>query len=175
MSDVLTRWNLLPTEVAVNEILPCCGARAWADGMVARRPLPDEATLLAMSDDIWRSLSGADWLEAFRTHPRIGESCRGDLRDPKAVSPQSAAWSQQEQRNVANAGDSARVALAEGNRAYERKFNRIFIACATGKSPEQILAILQRRLDNDEHTELCEAAEQQRQITQIRLRKWLQG
>jgi 2-oxo-4-hydroxy-4-carboxy-5-ureidoimidazoline decarboxylase len=175
MSDVLARWNLLPTAVAVNEILPCCGARAWANGLVARRPVPDEATLLATSDDIWLGLSESDWLEAFRSHPRIGESRMGEAAARTAVLPQSAAWSEQEQRNVTNAADSARVALAEGNRAYERKFNRIFIACATGKTPEQILEILQRRLDNDEHTELFEAAEQQRQITQIRLRKWLQG
>jgi 2-oxo-4-hydroxy-4-carboxy-5-ureidoimidazoline decarboxylase len=114
-------------------------------------------------------LSESDWLEAFRSHPRIGES--------KAVtdaSPQSARWSEQEQSNVANARDSATTALAEGNRIYERKFKRIFIVCATGKSPEEILNILRRRLETDERTELQEAAEQQRLITQIRLRKWLQ-
>jgi 2-oxo-4-hydroxy-4-carboxy--5-ureidoimidazoline (OHCU) decarboxylase len=47
--------------------------------------------------------------------------------------------------------------------------------CATGKSPQQLLQILQRRLGNDGRTELQEAAEEQRQITQIRLRKWLQS
>jgi 2-oxo-4-hydroxy-4-carboxy-5-ureidoimidazoline decarboxylase len=80
----------------------------------------------------------------------------------------------QEQKRVAEGEDSAKVALARANQDYERRFNRIFIVCATGKSPEQILAILQRRLENDEATELSEAAEQQRQITQIRLRQWLQ-
>jgi 2-oxo-4-hydroxy-4-carboxy-5-ureidoimidazoline decarboxylase len=170
MNDVLARWNFLPVGTAVNEILPCCGSRVWADGMVARRPLPDEVALLAASDEIWRSLSESDWLEAFRSHPRIGES-----RAPKVAMPQSAAWSEQEQRNVADGGDSAKIALAEGNREYERRFDRIFIVCATGKSPAEILKILWRRLENDEHTELQEAAEQQRQITQIRLRKWLQA
>jgi 2-oxo-4-hydroxy-4-carboxy-5-ureidoimidazoline decarboxylase len=80
----------------------------------------------------------------------------------------------QEQQKVAAGETSAKVALAHANQEYERRFNRIFIVCATEKSPEQILAILQRRLKNDEAIELCEAAEQQRQITQIRLRKWLQ-
>jgi 2-oxo-4-hydroxy-4-carboxy-5-ureidoimidazoline decarboxylase len=170
MSNVLARWNFLPMAAAANEILPCCGSRAWADGMAARRPLPDEATLLAASDEIWHSLKESDWLEAFRSHPRIGES-----RSPKAASPQSAAWSAQEQRNVADANDAVRIALAEGNSAYERRFGRIFIVCATGKSPAEILEILQRRLENDEQNELQEAAEQQRQIMQIRLTKWLQG
>lgn len=164
------RWNLLSVARALNEILPCCGSQAWAQGIVARRPFPDEASVLLAANDIWLKLSESDWLQAFRSHPRIGES-----RALKATSPQSARWSEQEQRKVADARDSAGAALAEGNRVYERRFKRIFIVCATGKSPEEILNILRRRLENDERTELQEAAEQQRQITQIRLRKWLQG
>jgi 2-oxo-4-hydroxy-4-carboxy-5-ureidoimidazoline decarboxylase len=170
MSNVLTRWNFLPIVAAVNEILPCCGSRAWADGMAGRRPLPDEAALLAASDETWRSLPESDWLEAFRSHPRIGE-----LQVPKAASQRSVAWSAQEQQNVAGGEESVKIALAEENREYERRFSRIFIVCATGKSPAEILKILQRRMKNDEHTELQEASEQQRQITQIRLKKWLQG
>ena len=170
MSDVLARWNFLSVAAAVDEILPCCGSRAWADGMVGQRPLPDEAALLAASDKTWHSLAESDWLEAFRSHSRIGES-----QAPKAASQRSAAWSAQEQRNVAGAGDSIKIALAEGNREYERKFSRIFIVCATGKSPAEILKILQRRMKNDESIELQEASEQQRQITQIRLKRWLQG
>ena len=170
MSDVLARWNFLPIAAAVDEILPCCGSRAWADGMVGRRPLPDEGALLSASDEIWRSLTESDWLEAFRSHPRIGES-----QPPKAALQRSVAWSAEEQQNVAGANESVKIALAEGNREYERRFKRIFIVCATGKSPAEILKILQRRMKNDEHTELQEASEQQRQITQIRLTKWLQG
>jgi len=169
MSNVLSRWNFLPASAATNEILPCCGSQAWALGVAARRPLETEAKLLAASDEVWHSLPQSDWLEAFHSHPRIGES-----RAPQAASPQSAAWSEQEQRSVAQADDAARIALVEANREYEVKFSRIFIVCATGKTPEEILRILQRRLNNDGRTELHEAAEQQRQITQIRLRKWLQ-
>jgi OHCU decarboxylase len=175
MSDVLARWNFLPVAAAANEILPCCGSRAWADGIVARRPLLNEVILLSASDEVWRSLSESDWLEAFRSHPRIGESRVGEPRTPTIVSPRSTEWSEQEQQSIASADDSAKMALAEANRLYERKFNRIFIVCATGKSPAEILQILQRRLENDGHAELQEAAEQQRQITQIRLRKWLLG
>ena len=170
MSDVLARWNFLPIGEAVDEILPCCGSRAWADGMVGRRPLADEIALLAASDETWRSLAESDWLEAFRSHPRIGES-----QAPTAALQQSVAWSAQEQRDVVGADESVKIALAEGNREYESRFNRIFIICATGKPPAEILKILQRRMKNDEHTELQEASEQQRQITQIRLEKWLQG
>jgi 2-oxo-4-hydroxy-4-carboxy-5-ureidoimidazoline decarboxylase len=80
----------------------------------------------------------------------------------------------QEQEKVADAGDAIKIALAEGNRDYEGKFGHIFIVCATGKSAAEMLEILRRRLHNDAETELHEAAEQQRQIMQIRLKKWLQ-
>jgi 2-oxo-4-hydroxy-4-carboxy-5-ureidoimidazoline decarboxylase len=76
---------------------------------------------------------------------------------------------------VANAELAVRTALANANREYESRFERVFIVCATGKSASEMLEILRRRLQNDPETEWLEAAEQQRQITEIRLRKWLEG
>ena len=168
--DFLARWNSLPIDQALRVILPCCGSRTWAQGMVDRRPFADEAALLAAADEAWRSLERSDWMEAFRSHPRIGES-----RAPTATLAQSVKWSAQEQRDVAGAEAAVKDALAGANQEYERRFNRIFIVCASGKSVSEILEICQRRLKNDAETELREAAEQQRQITQIRLKKWLQG
>jgi 2-oxo-4-hydroxy-4-carboxy-5-ureidoimidazoline decarboxylase len=170
MSDVLTHWNRAPVAEAENEIMACCGSRTWASGMAARRPLPDEASLLMVSDETWRKLSEADWTEAFRSHPRIGES-----RAEQTAHARSAVWSATEQRGVATADDEIKAALAEANRDYERRFGRIFIVCATGKTAFEIMEILERRLQNDDRTELHEAAEQQRQITQLRLKKWLRG
>jgi 2-oxo-4-hydroxy-4-carboxy--5-ureidoimidazoline (OHCU) decarboxylase len=69
--------------------------------------------------------------------------------------------------------ESVKAAIAAGNRLYEKKFGRTFIVCATGKPVTEILAILERRMQNDEATELREAVEQQRQITHLRLKKWL--
>jgi 2-oxo-4-hydroxy-4-carboxy-5-ureidoimidazoline decarboxylase len=85
----------------------------------------------------------------------------------------SAQWSTEEQQKVGAAEDNVLAALAEGNRAYEERFGRIFIVCAAGKAAHTILDILQRRLRNDKQTELEESAEQQRQITSLRLRKWM--
>jgi len=168
MTGVLARWNSLPVHEAAKEILPCCGSKAWARGVSARRPIRDGASLLAASDEVWKNLPESDWLEAFRSHPRIGES-----HAPPSASPQSASWSKGEQQKVGDAGVEVKQALAEGNRAYEQRFNRIFIVCASGKSAPEILQILERRLRNDDKTELHEAAEQQRQIVHIRLKKWL--
>ena len=169
MSAILARWNNLSNDNAATEILPCCGSRAWARELAARRPFHDETALKTAADDIWLSLEDDDWLQAFRSHPRIGESNASE-----AAAPSSAAWASQEQRQVASAGDAVKIALAEGNREYEKKFGHIFIVCATGKSAGEMLRILQHRLQNDAGAEIHEAAEQQRQITQIRLAKWLQ-
>jgi OHCU decarboxylase len=169
-SASVARWNRLPVGEAENEILPCCGSRAWARGMAARRPFQDDASVLAASDETWRSLDEADWMEAFASHPRIGES-----RAPQSTSARSAAWSSQEQSHAAAADDAVQTALGEANREYERRFGRIFIICAAGKQGSEILQILQQRLQNDAQTEIREAAEQQRQISQIRLGKWLKG
>jgi OHCU decarboxylase len=167
-SDVLSRWNRLSPELAAEQILPCCGSSTWARELASRRPFPDEAALFAASDEIWRGLKESDWLEAFAKHPRIGES-----KAAQAASPQSASWSAEEQNNVGSAAESVRQALADANREYERHFGRVFIVCATGKSAEEMLDILGRRIENDNDTELHAAAEEQRKITNLRLRKWL--
>jgi OHCU decarboxylase len=108
-----------------------------------------------------------DWMEAFAAHPRIGE------RKASPANSASAAWSQQEQSSSALAPQPILDDLARGNSLYEERFGFTYIVCATGKSAEEMLAILGRRLKNDRQTELREAAEQQRQIMQIRLGKWL--
>ena len=168
MNTRLAHWNTLPPEQAAHEILPCCGSLSWARALSALRPFEDAAMLLAASDKIWRELPLADWIEAFQSHPRIGET-----RSQEESSTRSARWSSQEQSSAAMSPDSVKLALGEGNRDYEKKFGRIFIICATGKSANEILQDLQRRLKNDHANELQEAAEQQRQITQIRVKKWL--
>ncbi len=168
MSDTLARWNGLQFFEAAEQILPCCGSKAWARGVAARRPIHDEAALLTACDEVWKNLPESDWMEAFRSHPRIGES-----HGPASALPQSVSWSKTEQQRVSAGDDEVKRALAEGNRAYERRFKRIFIVCASGKPATEILEILRRRLRNDDKTELQEAAEQQRQIAHIRLRKWI--
>ena len=107
--------------------------------MAARRPILGEAALLTACDEVWKIVE-ADWLEAFRSHPRIGDShARCSLR-PSPLH----GLARNNEKSAQRLGD-IKAALAEGNRAYEQKFNRIFIVCATGKSAPEILAILERR------------------------------
>jgi 2-oxo-4-hydroxy-4-carboxy-5-ureidoimidazoline decarboxylase len=162
----LEDWNTLPPEEAAAAILPCNGSHAWAEQIAALRPFATAFDLTCTADIIWRSLPESGWQQAFDSHPRIGE------HHAKSATPASLKWSAGEQ-SAANPDDAVKAALAAANRAYEQKFGRIFIVCATGKSAAEMLAILNQRMTNDPAIELREAAEQQRQITQIRLRKWL--
>lgn len=49
----------------------------------------------------------------------------------------------------------------------------IYIVCATGKSAEEMLAILESRIGNRPEEELAIAAREQSKITKIRLEKLL--
>jgi OHCU decarboxylase len=167
-TDVLSQWNQIDADAAAAEVLPCCGSRSWARSLAERRPLTNASSLIAVSDEIWNQLGPQDWLEAFSKHPRIGER-----KTPDAASAQSAAWSAQEQKDAAAADEAVKFALVEGNREYEKRFGRVFIVCATGKSAGEILDILRQRLHNDDATELRIAADEQRKITNLRLKKWL--
>ena len=163
---ILADWNRMDAATAADTILPCNGSRAWANGVAWLRPFVNADDLFAAGDRVWRSLSESEWQQAFDSHPRLGE------RKASAATEASLRWSAQEQ-SAANPDSAAREALARGNQEYEARFGRIFLLCATGRSAEEILAILRSRMRNDAATELREAAEQQRLITQLRLRKWL--
>lgn len=167
MNATLAGWNAAEPNAALDAMLACCGARRWAQAMVARRPLANVLALSLAADELWSTMAEADWMEAFACHPRIGE------RKAAHASKKSVAWSKQEQASTATAEERVLAELAQGNALYEERFGFTYIVCATGKSADEMLAILRRRLNSDRETELKEAAEQQRQITQIRLGKWL--
>jgi 2-oxo-4-hydroxy-4-carboxy-5-ureidoimidazoline decarboxylase len=167
MNTVLAAWNGTDEAAAIEAMLACCASRRWAQAMVALRPFSGVESLSLTADEVWSTMEESDWMEAFAAHPRIGE------RKATAQKTTAAAWSEQEQSTTVHAAQQALADLAQGNALYEQRFGFTYIVCATGKSAEEMLAILERRLMNDRETELREAAEQQRQITQIRLGKWL--
>ena len=170
MSAKLEWLNALPAEETANELLKCCGSKRWSRELVNSRPYPDPETLIERANEIWWSLTPDDWLEAFRSHPKIGEKKAADH-----VSAQSQKWSGQEQSGVSNAPAETIDSLAELNRAYEQKFGFIFIICATGKTSEGMLAALRERLENRVDDELRSAAAEQSKITELRIRKLLSG
>jgi OHCU decarboxylase len=169
LDHALEHLNLLSPDEARREFLKCCGSQNWARRMVDERPFVDLAELLSKADRIWWSLESADWLAAFRSHPKIGEQ-----KAAEKVAEQARTWSEAEQAGTRDATQETVLALAEGNREYEKRFGYIFIVCASGKNADQMLAILRERLSNDPEKELHIAAEEQRRITHLRLKKLLE-
>jgi allantoicase len=168
MRHNLAWLNSLSANEAAKELLQCCGSKRWATEMSNARPYPSLETLLARAHDIWSSLNPSDWLEAFRSHPKIGDKKAADK-----VSAQSQQWSGQEQSGVANASDETVSTLAGLNDDYEQKFGFIFIICATGKTSDDMLSALRERLQHDTEAELPIAAAEQSKITELRLKKLL--
>jgi len=145
-----------------SELVSCCGSREWVRRMLERQPFDNAAEALEAADNVWRELAPADWLAAFAAHPRIGAK----TADTRAA---------REQSGMRNASADTLDRLAAGNRAYEAKFGYIYIVCATGKTATKMLEILESRLRNNPDAEIAIAAEQQRQITRLRLEKCLDG
>ncbi|HVN92401.1 MAG TPA: 2-oxo-4-hydroxy-4-carboxy-5-ureidoimidazoline decarboxylase [Terracidiphilus sp.] len=174
MNATLAAWNAADESAAMDAMLACCGSTRWARAMVAQRPIANVLALSDGADRAWAAMHEPDWMEAFACHPRIGER-----KPPPAVFSGRGAvgrasdWSRQEQSSARAAGELLLAELEEDNRRYEERFGFTYIVCATGKSAAEMLTILKRRLANDRETELREAVEQQRQILQIRLGKWL--
>lgn len=165
-SPAVATFDAMPTHEASAILETACGSSAWVSGMVARRPFGTLHRLLLVADELWWSLGPDAWREAFDHHPRIGE------RDVAVAQGERAqAWSAQEQSGVSSAASDVREALARANAEYERRFGHIYLVCATGKTADDMLALLRQRMANDPDTELRVAAGEQAKITRLRLRR----
>jgi 2-oxo-4-hydroxy-4-carboxy-5-ureidoimidazoline decarboxylase len=156
----LAALNDCAPETAHLQFRRCCGSSRWIELMTTARPFLNVHQLEAAADRMWELCAHADWLEAFKAHPRIGEQA-------------STRWSRQEQSGIAGASTRLLDSFAMANQDYETKFGYTFIVCAAGKSAPEILAALHQRLRNDPALEIVTSAEQQRLITRLRLRRLL--
>ena len=132
--------------------------------MVSHRPFGSRQAALDAARAEWLALDPQDWIEAFGHHPRIGD--REELRRKFAA---TRALSEREQSGVSGASEEVLAALFEGNRRYEARFGYIFIVCATGKTADEMLAMLQARLANEPEKEILIAAEEHAKICALRL------
>jgi allantoicase len=159
-SPALDRLHALSPEAATAALLSCCGSKAWAAALAARRPFEDVPALLRQAERVWWEATPADWREAFAAHPRIGSA---------SAPPREAL----EQAGTASAASQTLARLQELNARYVAAHGFIFIVCASGKSAEQMLALLEARVGRSTEDELQTAAEEQAQITALRLQRWL--
>ncbi len=164
----LHELNILPKHQLKSELFKCCGSTTWVDKMLPFFPADDLVELLNDAEEEWYHCTEADWLEAFAQHPKIG-----DIASLQKKFADTAEWAGGEQMAVGTATQQTIEALAHANDAYEQKFGFIFIVCATGKSADEMLQLLQARLPNNKQEEIEIAMDEQNKITQLRLQKLL--
>ncbi len=161
----LDDFNDEPADQAVQTLRACNAAPRFAAEIVAGRPYRDVETLVGRAEEVTRALPWTDVAIALAAHPRIGDRVDGSSAEAES--------SRREQNSMHDADATTRDALREGNRAYEQRFDHVFLIRASGRSPEEMLAELRRRMDNDEDTERAEVTEQLAQITALRVRELL--
>lgn len=159
----LKDFNNLLKEKAAQHLFSCCGSKHWVEKMMFKFPFNNEQKLIEAATNIWyNQCNETDWRESFTHHPKIGD-----------VSSLKEKFAGKEQAGVASASDETVNALAKANADYENKFGFIFIVCATGKSAQEMLELLNDRLKNSIHEELNIAMGEQQKITIIRFKKLL--
>jgi len=154
-------FNALPAAEATRQLLTCLAVPRWAQEVADGRPYADLLALTAAAEAAAAELSEDELTAALARHPRIGE---------RAGSGHDAAFSAREQAGV-DPDDAIGARIAAGNAEYERRFGRVFLIRAAGRSAPEILAELSRRLGNDESSERVETVTQLREIAVLRLRE----
>lgn len=163
---IAKEFNRLPPEEARAALSRCCGASRWVRAMLEARPFVDDEGVLKTADRLWAAMEREDILEAFTHHPRIG----ADLETVRRRFGKTYDLSASEQSSLLEAEEPVLIALKEANTEYEERFGHIFIVCASGKSAEEMLALIRQRLGNSPSNELAIAAAEQAEITRSRLR-----
>mgnify|MGYP005988824529 CR=1 FL=1 len=156
----LDGFNRLTDRQAMHALYECCASSIWARRVASGRPFDSRDLLLDRADRVLAELPEAEIDHALDGHPRIG----GNADNPS---------SKREQAAVTTAGTEVREKLAAANRAYEAKFGHVYLVCATGRSAEELLAILDERLDNDAETERRVLRVELAKINRIRLGRML--
>ncbi len=158
--------NELNHDDAAEVFRKCCGSNTWVEKMSGARPFGSDQALSEHADRSFKDLTRADWMDAFAAHPKIG-----DISSLKKKYNTTKNWAENEQAGAQGISDEVAQDLASSNEQYLQKFGYIFIVCATGKTADEMLAMLKHRLNNDPETELPIAAERTKKITHLRLGK----
>jgi 2-oxo-4-hydroxy-4-carboxy-5-ureidoimidazoline decarboxylase len=161
----LEHFNAEPVDRAREVLRACNAAPSFAVRVAAGRPYPDADTLVARAEEVSRALPWEEVVAALAAHPRIGDRVAGSSAE--------AAASRREQSAMGAADADLRAAMVEGNRAYEERFDQVFLIRAAGRSAEEMLGELRRRLGNSPEEERVEVTEQLAQITGLRVRQLL--
>ncbi|HIW45676.1 MAG TPA: 2-oxo-4-hydroxy-4-carboxy-5-ureidoimidazoline decarboxylase [Candidatus Yaniella excrementigallinarum] len=155
-------FNALSQAEAEQALRPCLDVPRWIDDVTAGRPYDTVQSVLDRAEQSGAQLSAAEVDQAMAHHPRIGEQAKGTGKE--------ATLSRDEQAGLGTVTDDVQTRLAQGNAEYEERFDRVFLIRAAGRSPEEILTQLERRMENSPEQEVTEVAEQLNQIASLRLK-----
>jgi len=165
----LGAFNTMDAAGAVRILTACCASRSWAEKIASGRPYGSVASLREAALAGFDELDAAELAVAHAAHPPIGKP------KPAGSGAESAsvetAWSRGEQSRALASAEAVRAELAEVNAAYEHRFGRVFLICATGLTGEEILAEAKRRLGSDDRAEAVESVAELRKIVALRLEK----
>lgn len=169
----LEDFNRLSDSEMKLELKQCCGSSQWVHQMMQWTPFSSWEVLALRAKETWDALEPKDWLEAFAAHPRIGgiESSHSQSTTSVGSAGSHHLWASQEQQGMQKSSKEVLSEFALKNREYEKRFGHIFLVCATGKTAEEMMALLNERLDNLPQEELKIAVQEQAKIIEIRLRK----
>lgn len=159
----LVRFNQASAVEAQAAIAHCVAIPAWQYAVVTARPFDNLTDLYSAAASLAQQWQGEELEQALSAHPRIGERAQGGGKE--------AALSRNEQSAMQQADGALQFAMLAGNQSYEQRFGRVFLIRAKGRSGEEMLAELQRRLNNDAEAEQLEALAQLREITLLRLKE----
>lgn len=162
-SGSLSKFNALSEFEAVALLRPLVNIPSWAKTVSDGRPYTSVEDVLRRAEAACENWQPEDITQALSSHPRIGERASGASKE--------AQLSRGEQATLNISQQAVIDALHDGNLRYEQRFGRVFLIRAKGRSSEEILDNLQRRLNNSPDAEDQETAQQLKEITLLRLKE----
>ena len=152
----IQEFNATPSTDLAPHLAACVSIPTFSSAVLNQRPYTNREHLLEAAQANINTWTNDDVTAALSHHPRIGEK-----KASANLSETEKAHSAKEQAGVTDTS-----AWEAANASYEEKFGHVFLNRAAGRSSDEMLAELTRRMNN---TELDEAAERKQQLGEISL------
>ena len=145
------------------DLRACLAVPRWIDEVAVEAPFASVEDLLEAGRAAANPLTPEEVEAALADHPRIGDKPDGEGA--------AQAFSRSEQASLGDDDAETAATIAEGNAIYEKRFDRVFLIRAAGRSRAEILAELNRRIRLDDDEEFVIVEQQLREIALLRLEK----
>jgi len=151
------------TDELRNWLWSCLAVSRWVEDVLAQEPFATPADLLRAAREAATPLSRAEVTEALAVRARNVQPARDGAAE-HSVSMGGA-------RAVHAQDEALSVSLAEGSLLYLKKFGRVFLTRTQGRSPQEVLNELNRRLELSDAADASTVARELRDIALLQLAK----